>query len=160
MNNQLCQIKLLNSDFCAVVDLSDYANLSQYRWRLSKSAKDGTGYATRWTRHNGKFYAIRMHREILDLPRNWEGRDTDHINGNKLDNRRENLRICSRGENIHNAKRINYSGFKGIGFHKASNKWRARIMKNGVSHWLGLFDSAETANTAYIDMSKKLYAQL
>ena len=69
----------------------------------------------------------------------------DHLNGNHLDNRLENLRAATKGENNRNAKirKDNKSGVKGVGLHKG--KWRARINVNGVQIHLGYFNTKEEA---------------
>jgi predicted lipoprotein len=74
----------------------------------------------------------------------------DHIDGNPLNNRIENLRIASRETNLHNSKRRsdNTSGVKGVCFHKQTRKWRARVALNGVRHSLGAFDTLEQATGA------------
>ena len=71
----------------------------------------------------------------------------DHINGVKQDNRIENLRKCSISENGYNAglSKRNKSGIKGVGFHKKSNKWRARILRNYKEVYLGLYETMEEA---------------
>jgi hypothetical protein len=80
----------------------------------------------------------------------WPDTEIDHINGNRADNRFENLRQVSHQENGKNTKRYasNRSGFAGVGRTTNPSKWRARIRVNGKLVHLGVFDSAEDARTA------------
>ncbi len=76
-----------------------------------------------------------------------KGLQIDHINGNKLDNRIENLRLATYAENQWNAKtRVdNKSGVKGVSWHKASQRWRAQVKHDKVIHYLGVYDTIEEA---------------
>ena len=76
-----------------------------------------------------------------------KGFQIDHINGNILDNRIENLRLATYAENQWNAKtRVdNKSGVKGVSWHKASQKWRAQIKQNKVLYDLGIHDTIQKA---------------
>jgi hypothetical protein len=81
----------------AIVDDEDYDNLSKFNWHYSD------GYAARNTwRSDGKFKSFRMHRVIAHPPDNML---VDHINGNRLDNRKKNLRVCNYSENAQNQRR-------------------------------------------------------
>lgn len=84
----------------------------------------------------------------------------DHINGNKLDNRVENLRGVNRSENTQNQRRAssrNTTGFLGVGFEKQTNKFRAVIGVNGKYTTLGRFETAEAAHAAYVDAKRRLH---
>lgn len=83
----------------ALVDDCDYAYLSQHKWKAKQSG-GGNWYAVRNTLRDGKNITLRMHRVVLghDGPE-----DVDHINRDSLDNRRCNLRVCSRAENLMNS---------------------------------------------------------
>ena len=96
---------------------------------------------------------IYMHRVVMNTP---DGMETDHISMNTLDNRRENLRQCTRAENSANKKKYstNTSGYKGVTWHKAANKWRAQITINYKNHILGQFDKIEDAAKAYNEAAK------
>lgn len=126
------------------VDAADYAQLSRHRWYLSaygyaarnRKAEDGPGPNTVW-----------MHREILGM----RGVGlVDHINQDRLDNRRSNLRPATKRLNALNAKRRrdNSSGAHGVRWHKAARKWTAEIYVRGRSIYLGLFDTIEEAISA------------
>ena len=101
---------------------------------------NGGGYAVAWV--NGK----KQYMHHLVLPKK-EGFVVDHINGNKYDNRRENLRLITQRGNAINAKisKNNRSGQAGVFFDARINKWLARISPNGKSVHLGSFESIEDA---------------
>ena len=122
----------------AIVDAADEELVRGFRWRTACSR--GICYA-----RTGKANAqIWMHRLILGLP---QGKvpEVDHINGDGLDNRRQNLRIASRIENAANTgpRRHNRSGFKGV--YANRNGWVATF----GGQYLGFFDTAEEAALAY-----------
>lgn len=83
----------------------------------------------------------------------WPTQDIDHINGNKSDNRIVNLRSVTRSQNCMNKKG---SGIKGVGYYSRYDCYRARIMVEGKSTFLGYFDSLEGAEQAYKDAAEKL----
>jgi len=99
-----------------------------------------------------------LHRMIMNAP---DGMDVDHINGDKLDNRKSNLRICTRQENLMNVakKKNNTSGFKGVCFDKQSQKFKAQIRIDGKQKFLGLFEKAEDAHEAYKKAAVKLHGE-
>lgn len=96
-------IPLANNRGYAAVDDTDYAALVKYRWHLHRSGGDnsGKGYAARGERRGKRVVVVRMHRQIVDAPM---GMEVDHINGDRLDNRRENLRVTSKLENLRNRR--------------------------------------------------------
>ncbi len=80
-----------------------------------------------------------------------DGKQVDHINGNPLDNRRENLRICENAENNRNKglTKASTSGYKGVSLYKRSGTWRAYIVTNYKQKHLGTFDNPIDAAKAY-----------
>lgn len=108
-----------------IVSEEDYEYLSSFRWFRSSH-----GYAYRqWNEHrNGwvRHHALWMHRLINGTPPRLF---TDHANGNKLDNRRSNLRTCNKAQNSANRpkNRINGTIYKGVSFHPSTGLWRARV---------------------------------
>lgn len=131
----------------ALVDDEDFERLSRHKWRANSG-----GYAVRDSPSvNGKRHAIYMHREIMSPA---SGVVIDHINGDKRDNRRENLRVCSRSENLRNQRRRsdNTSGFKGVNRHTQKglrHPWIARVKVNHRGIHLGCFATPEEAARAY-----------
>ena len=81
----------------------------------------------------------------------------DHINGIKDDNRIANLRLATNSQNQMNTRGKNCNPFKGVSYAKANKKWRARINKDGVSYWLGLYDSQIEASEAYKKKAEELF---
>ena len=83
----------------------------------------------------------------------------DHIDGNKTNNRIENLRLVTHSQNGHNQKirKDNTSGVKGVNWNKDVMKFRARIMKNNKSIHLGVFDTLEAAEKAIIEAREKVH---
>ena len=138
----------------AIVDDEDYEWLSQWKWYYAH-----TGYAVRNSpRVLGKHYMIFMHREIMHTP---QGMDTDHIDGNGLNNLRINLRVCSHSRNLQNkgVSINNVSGFKGVSWCQANKKWRARIKASGKEKYIGYFDVAESAALAYDKAARELHGE-
>ena len=132
----------------AIVDDVDFERLNAFKWYALKDYN--TFYAMRGSRINGRYARRRMHRDILNTP---VGLETDHINRNGLDNRRENLRICNGAENRRNTikRKDNTSGFKGVAWDRANSKWQARIKVNSRQLFLGRFTTKELACKAYVD---------
>ena len=87
------------------------------------------------------------------------GMIVDHINGNRLDNRKVNLRVCRLYENNRNIgiSPKNTSGYKGVSFISKKRKWRAYIHIKGRQKHLGLFETAEEAAQAYETAAAKFF---
>jgi len=131
-----------------LVDNEDYKWLNQYTWYFTN-----VGYAT--TEINYKRYL--MHRLIMKTPK---GMDTDHINHNILDNRRENLRIATRAQNNANGKgRKHTSIYKGICWVTEKKKWKAQIAFNKKTIHLGYFNNELRASKIYDKKARELYGE-
>jgi hypothetical protein len=103
--------------------------------------------------------SIYLHREVARTPIGW---DTDHINFDRLDNRKENLRIATRSQNnFHMLKYLLYSGkipssqFKGVTWDKSRKKWMAKTCLNRKRIFLGRFSSEIDAGRAYNDFVRE-----
>lgn len=144
----------------ALVDDGDYDSLIQNKWCADWNKGTRTFYAIRKTILNGKKVTVRMHREILGLAHGYK-RDGEHINGDTLDNRRDNLRIATRSQNARNRGKQsnNKSGYKGVHFHKASGKWIAEIGLNGKHIYLGLYSTPQLAHEAYCKAAEQLHGE-
>ena len=128
----------------AKVDDGDFNRLNVFNWYVQEDVRSGKFRAAR--KSGG--VVIYLHREILVAPR---GVQVDHVNGDTLDNRRKNLRLCTHKENNRNKglKSTNKSGYKGVYFHSKSGKWSAQIRVNYKAIYLGLFNNKIDAAKAY-----------
>ena len=139
---------LLSQGKVAVVDDEDFEHINQFNWCYSNQ-----GYAVRHEQghHQG---LLLMHRIILPPPDEME---IDHINHNGLDNQKNNLRICTRSQNLQNRFifKNNSSGYKGI--YPDRNKWRVQIRINKIKINLGSFSSPHEAALAYDKAAKELF---
>lgn len=90
----------------------------------------------------------------------WPRGQIDHVNGQRSDNRLSNLRVCAQSENQQNTTllRESASGLRGVGWHKASGKWRARISVAGVTKNLGTFPDRASAVAAYLQAKRVCHA--
>ena len=156
----------LTKGYVAIVDDDDYEWLSKYRWCASVDKREDQGNYTSARTTIYKYFegykwrrSVKMHRLIMDAKR---GEIVDHINGDPLDNRRSNLRLCTAAENARNHKKqelINKSPctseYKGVTLSTKKTPygdyqyWRAQITVDGVNHYLGQFKTEEDAATAY-----------
>ena len=144
--------------YFAIIDDDIFDELSKYHWSISKN-----GYAQRRVKIGDKVSIIPMHRQIMNLTFG-DKQCVDHINGNRLDNRKSNLRICSRTENNHNMKlsKRNKSGAKGV-YIQSKKILRVSIMVNGKNIYLGTFLNApegfKQAKIAYNNAAIKYYGE-
>lgn len=134
----------------AIVDDEDYGFLNRWKWSFNR-------YAYRGKKVDGKQKNISMHRVVMDVEK---GQQVDHINGNKLDNRKANLRIATHSDNTHNKKKCRGgTPYKGVIFEKDRKKYRAAITLHRKIYYLGRFKSPEDAARAYNKKAKELYGR-
>lgn len=126
-----------------IVDADVYDRVGLLKWYRAT-----VGYAVTGLKVDGEHRMLSLHRYIMQPPC---GFVVDHLNENKLDNRRSNLRICTRQVNDHGKRRKNKrsGNFTGVSLHHRTGLWRARIFTNKKESHLGLFDSMEDAARAY-----------
>ena len=138
-----------------MVDSEDFKRLNKHKWYALESEK--TFYAVRnigWPNQR----RVRMHREILRVPINLE---TDHRNSCGLDNRKQNLRVCTKAQNQHNQhlRQGTTSQYKGVSWHKKSNLWITYIRCNGKGYYLGTYKNEVEAAKAYDKKAKELFGE-
>lgn len=145
----------LTQGLVALVDDEDMEYLSQFTWCVGE-VSPGRRYAmTRVRKPDGKQATVYMHRIILDAP---PKKKVDHINGDGLDNRRENIRLCSHSQNLANRKgpaSHNTSGYVGVILYRG--KWRAAVVKDNKRHYVGQFDTPEQAARARDKKARALH---
>lgn len=130
----------------AKVDNEDFEELKNINWV----------YNNKYARNIKAGY---MHRLIINTPINM---DTDHINHDTLDNRKSNLRICSRSKNNMNTISIDVnkkSIYKGVTWFKRDSKWKSQIMINYKNIHIGYFSSEFEAAKAYDKKAKELFGE-
>lgn len=130
----------------AIVDDADHEWLSQWKW-TADLAPNGKFYAHRMVKQDSGRRKVRMHQLLCARGPN----GVDHKNGDSLDNRRENLRPCSKSQNACNrgVQRNSTSGFKGVSRRKDNGLWAAYIKHCGKRRHLGLHETKVGAAIAY-----------
>ena len=151
------QIPLSQNQF-AIVDDADFKQLNKFKWYVIKPQTGGFVAARNTPRVKGKRRLVLMHRVIMNTP---AGMDTDHRNHDTLDNQRHNLRVCTSSENKQNSlsRKGSSSEYKGVSWHKRTQKWQARIKINGKQQYLGIFSDEETAARAYDRAARELFGE-
>lgn len=142
----------LSKGYYTKVSDKDYNQLSKFEWCY------GNGYAVRSSERdeNNKQKGYKMHRVILDAP---EGVHVDHKNGDKLDNRRSNLRLCNDSQNQANARfsTRNRSGYRGVVWRKSRQIWIAQIYVKNKQIYLGSSHNKAEAAEMYDQAARKYF---
>jgi len=146
----------LTKGYTAIIDAEDAELIGQNNWNAD--VNKNTVYALRGYRQSGKHKIVRMHREIAKTPNGFE---TDHIDGDGLNNVKVNLRHCTNGQNARNRKPYigGTSKYKGVGWSKEKGKWRAQIKHKSVPKHLGYFDCEQEAYAAYCKASAEIHKE-
>jgi len=135
----MCKYVLSNGSE-TIVDPDIYKHMALWSWHLVN------GYVGRNAKPGEHIY---LHRLIMDAP---EGIEVDHINHNKLDNRRENLRLATRLQNARNCYGYRGNTKVGVSYFKLRKKWRAYIWYGGKHVHIGLFKTKNEALVARQEM--------
>lgn len=150
------EITFTNSDKSFLIDDADWLCIAQWSNRFYLTSD---GYAA--STHNGR--PLIVHRQLLNL-QYYDGNYVDHVNGNKLDNRRSNLRVCTNQQNcagkVNTTKRAAIkSKYKGVVWDKPTSKWRAQVGYRYLVLYLGVHDTEEQAAQAYNVKATELFGE-
>ncbi|HEY1248826.1 MAG TPA: HNH endonuclease [Nitrososphaera sp.] len=135
----------------AFVDDDDLDLVDGYKWYAQRTA-EGRWYAATMIRG----YVVLMHRLLMNAQ---DGIEVDHINGNTLDNRRENMRFATRSQNMQNARKRKgtTSKYKGVSWQRG--KWIVQIQINGKCSYLGRYSDEEEAARVYDEAAKEAFGE-
>jgi len=135
----------LTQGYVTLVDDEDYDFLMQWKWCACVRENGYIRAMRRSKKNNGIRKSIYMHREIMPVP---DDKSVDHINGNPLDNRKANLRICTHEQNCCNRvrRKPNPTGYCGV--YRSGSKFLAQVMIKGRLTYFGTYDTAELAAKA------------
>lgn len=143
-----------------LIDDEDYDKIKNYTWGVKYDKTIDNFYVAAFNKgmSKGDIENIRIHRLIMNAPKD---KVVDHINHNTLDNRKENLRLCSHGENQANGKKRSSgktSKYKGV-FKRESGKFRAKIRCKEITTNLGTFENEIDAAKAYNNAALKYFGE-
>lgn len=143
--------------YVAIIDEEDAILAESYSWSVFHSSN--APYAINRTIKRMLHQAILE--RMLDGRRLEKGEEVDHINGNTLDNRRDNLRLATRSQNAANRGVSSKSStkLKGAYYHKKSGNYQSYIMKDGIYYRLGQFSTPEEAHEAYCKKAIELFGE-
>jgi len=148
----------LTQGYVAIVDDEDYERVSAYKWSSQVfNMKNGPVlvYGIRCVKVGSSWTTMRLHRFILCAAK---GKFIDHIDGDGLNNTRDNLRFCTRIENARNCRHRNEtSQYRGVFWAKDRAKWRSKIKISGKQIDLGHFTDEKNAALAYDAAATRLY---
>lgn len=144
------KLPLSNGGF-SLIDQEDLEKVSSYTWMVNYNGSNNIVETTKKPRQS-------LSRMIMDAPND---KLVDHINGNTLDNRKENLRLCSYEENSRNTRlySTNTSGFRGVQWSKGDRRWKVRITVKFKRIYLGVYKNILDAARAYDEAAKKYHGE-
>jgi len=148
-----CILVPLTQNKFAIIDLNDIDKVKNHYWRTHK------GPYTYYAMTSQGLDSIGLHRIIMELPLEEKKFVVDHKDFNGLNNRKSNLRICSKLQNLMNKKSLknSTSHYKGVSLYQ--DKWSANIGYNNKTYNLGLFDNEIDAAVVYDKKAKELYGE-
>lgn len=143
-------VKLTNSKRFFIVDDEDYERVNQFNWYLKTDGKAIYRYNYNETVYIATFISGKK-----------DGYEVDHIDRDIYNNQKSNLRYATHSQNNANkpARIDNTSGYKGVGWNNAKNKWHAKIKVNGLHIHLGLFIDKNSAARAYNEAAIKYFGE-
>lgn len=147
------KVKTFNKTTVFLIDDEDFTKVQSYSWFIDSK---GHVIARKKLADTGA-HKIRLHRLVMNV-NSTSYPLVDHINGNKLDNRKQNLRLCDYQTNAFNKhhQKTNTSGYRGVDFHKKTNTWRSRVCFKGARYCLGYFKTAKEAGESSEKKRKEL----
>ncbi len=141
----------------ALVDDEDYKWLNQWKWHAFKQKTTNCWYARRIINTYEERFSLGMHRDILKPKKE---NDCDHIDGNGLNNRRSNLRECTRSQNSQNqVSTCGSSKYKGVCWDKDKKKWLASIYWKGKNVYLARTNNEEDSAIYYNVAAQFLFGE-
>src|SRR5262245_26289400 len=143
----------LSQNQVALVDDDDYPLLSEFRWCYRAERNGNQGYAVRHRKVDGKDRPCYLHREVLPAPGGFE---TIFLNHDRLDCRRENLKVVSKEEarRHHRVRSDSKSGVKGVRYNPESDSWSTYVYRHGHCYHVGTYYTKEQAVAAYVSELK------
>lgn len=155
LQNMAKEIELTLGKY-ALVDDEDYVKLLRCKWHCN--LLNGKYYAGTCIKIGGKWTIISMHRYIMKPKKVVY---VDHINGDSLDNRKENLRYCTKAENnMNRLKNLNNtSGYKGVIWNKLAKKWQSQIKYDNKLLYIGVYSNIIDAAKAYNEAAIKYHGE-
>ena len=141
---QFCRVAI--KEYTFLIDAEDLPILGPYTWGIWRNGDESNLYVVRHLREPKRL--MLLHREVSRAPR---GMTVDHIDGNGLNNRRHNLRICTIQQNrmnVHHRKKKSATGYRGV-YQAENGKFFAIISLGNIRHYLGRFGNAEDAARAW-----------
>jgi hypothetical protein len=158
MKEEIMKEILLPKGKITIIDDKDYNEISKYKWYIKSHGRTWYVYRIHYDLITKKRSSVYLHRQILDL-QSCDGKITDHIDRNGLNNTRINLRIVSYQQNAINRRlpKNNKSGFRGVSYSKIHRKWKACIRYNNKTIYLGLYQTPTEAARGYDVKAKELF---
>lgn len=130
-----------------IIDIENEYLLKKYYWSGRLDKKSNNFYIETFINICGKTKRIHLHRLITNCP---DGMEVDHINHKTLDNRKQNLKVCTHAENMKNIKlhKTNKTGYSGV--HERKQKYKIKFTARCNNKYLGIYNTAKEANEAIV----------